>query len=738
MRPETHRPVWKMKAQAQERYADFSTEIRLGPLEAPDSARLIHSFMSQSDGEHIFHQRILERAEGNPLFVEEMVRSLIDRELLIPCGNGDAFCWKPAPDADLATVAVPESLHALFQERVDRLGADARRVLQQASVIGRTFYRSILAELSDADDTLDASLDVLSRADLIRESARTPELQYAFRHPLILESVYDTIPRRRRQEFHRRVGEAIERLFAARLDERAGRIGHHYYEAADERALGWLLRAAEQAQRVYEPNAVLDVLQRAQDLAARLELPTPPEACLLRGHAHEMTGNYDAARDDFHHALNIARASGDTRSEWEALIGLGMAWAERDYAQAGESFQAALAIARRLGDDEMLGRSLNRLGNWYSNLELPEKGIELHSEALEIFHRLKSDAGIAETLDLLGIAQFLVGDLIAGTHAYDEAIALFTRLGDRRGLASSLAMRVLASGSAQSVTINTPAVSLDALTADGMRALEITREIGWQAAEAFTLFCLASATHVRGEFDRALSYATQAKQVAESIEHRQWTLASHVALGAIHLDLLLPEVAREHFTTALALAEEIGSAHWRRTSSAFLACSLVVLGERERAGQLLDAVLGEGAQPRSLAQREARHHRAVLHLANGEADNALAVLADLVQTAPGERPEPTVDILLLKGRALTALGRHAEAEEALLASQKRAVTLGFLPAQQQIALALAALYAAQGRADAATEARASAHTLTAALAATIIDEQERARYLARVENTVPT
>jgi predicted ATPase len=151
---------------------------------------------------------------------------------------------------------------------VDRLDPEARRVLQQASVIGRTFYRTILAELTDADDTLDGALEALSRADLIRESARTPELEFAFRHPLILETAPQHDPRRRRQEFHRRVGEAIERLFAARLDERAGRIGHHYFQANDERAITWLVRAAEQAQRVYEPNAVIEVLTQAEDRGA--------------------------------------------------------------------------------------------------------------------------------------------------------------------------------------------------------------------------------------------------------------------------------------------------------------------------------------------------------------------------------------------------------------------------------------------------------------------------------------
>lgn len=728
MRPETHRPIWRIKEAAQALYGASITEVRLRPLESADSARLIGAFLGDGERAGALHARILERAEGNPLFVEEMIRALIDRGVLESCGNGQQFCWRPATEADLDAVVIPETVQALFQERVDRLDPDARRALQQASVIGRTFYRSILFEISAADETLDAALERLQRSDLIRESARTPEVEYAFRHPLIMETVYATIPRRRRQEFHRQIGEAMERLYAARLDERAGRIGFHYYHAADERAIPWLVRAAEQASRVYEPHAVLEVLAQADDLAARLELPLPPEACLLRGHAHELTGEYDAARDDFQHALDVARASGDARAEWEALIGLGMAWSERDYARAGDAFQAALVIARTLDDDEMLARSLNRLGNWYSNLEQPAKGIGLHSEALEIFHRLGSDAGAAETLDLLGIARFLAGNLVEGARAYDEAIELFTRLGNRRGLVSSLAIRILASGSAQSLTVDPPTIAKDALLADAERALEITRDIGWQAAEAFTLFCLAATLHIRGDFDRALAHAAEGLHIAESIAHRQWTLASHVVFGGLWMDLYQPERAHEHLTTALALAEEIGSAHWRRTVSALLAPTLTVLGRVGEAARVLDTVVPDAPRPESLAQREVCYQRAALRLATGDPAGALDALEALDAPDDADAGRPSVHVLLLRGEALTALKRYGEAERALLAARGRAGELGYRPALRCIDLALARLYHAQGRTADAASAIVAAHASTTALAAEIADAEQRARF----------
>ncbi|RIK47349.1 MAG: hypothetical protein DCC58_00105 [Chloroflexi bacterium] len=729
LRPETHRPVWSMKETAQARYPDRTTEIRLRPLESQDSARLIDAFLGGGDAPAELRRRILERAEGNPLFVEEMVRSLIDRGLLEACGDDEGLCWKPVAGADLSSVVIPDSLQGLFQERVDRLDPVARQVLQQAAVVGRTFYKIVLAELTDPSVSLDDVLETLSRADLIRESSQAPEQEFAFRHPLILETVYQAIPRRRRQEFHLRVGEVIERLFATRLDERAGRIGHHYYEAADPRAVDWLVRAAEQAQRVYEPNAVLEVLRRAEELATRLSLPMPPAACLLRGHAHELTGDYDAAREDFQHALEVARASADARAEWEALIGLGLAWSERDYPRAGQLFQQALALARSIGDDTLLARSLNRLGNWYSNLEQPDKGIEVHSEALEIFHRVGSEAGTSETLDLLGIARFLAGDLRASAEVYDDAIALFSRLGDRRGLASSLAMRVLATGSEQSLTVDPRNVALDDLVRDGERALDLTRDIRWQAAEAFTNFCLASALHVRGEFSKALTFGVEGLQIAESIEHRQWTLASNVAIAAVEFDLGMASAARQRYEYALAIAHEIGSVHWRRSVSALLASVLIAQGAYEDARRMLDSVVSDSAAPTSLAQREGCYHRAVLRLATGQPQAALDILDQLVDLTPGSERRPSAHVGYLRGRALTALGRVDEAEAALLAARRRAESLGFRPLSLEIELALAELYTRVGRAAEAEDPKARADVWRAALAAAIDDPQLRAQFV---------
>ena len=175
--------------------------------------------------------RLLERAEGNPFFLEEIVR------------------WRAAQGAE--AMAVPETVEGVILARIDRLEEDVREVLKVASVVGRSFLRRVLEAIVAAGIELDAELGELLRIELIRERQRLPELEYIFKHALVQEATYGSILRQRRLELHRRVGECIERLFPERLDEFYGLLAHHYGQAEDwPKAHEYLLKAADEAGRI--------------------------------------------------------------------------------------------------------------------------------------------------------------------------------------------------------------------------------------------------------------------------------------------------------------------------------------------------------------------------------------------------------------------------------------------------------------------------------------------------------
>jgi predicted ATPase len=136
--------------------------------------------------------------------------------------------------------------------RIDRLDEQTKSTLQTASVIGRSFYYRILETISDSAIALDKQLGSLERAELLREAGRTPELEYIFKHDLARDAAYGSILNRKRREVHRRVAEAIERLFPERLEEHAHRIAQHFALAGDdEKALKYYAMAGEAAAGLY-------------------------------------------------------------------------------------------------------------------------------------------------------------------------------------------------------------------------------------------------------------------------------------------------------------------------------------------------------------------------------------------------------------------------------------------------------------------------------------------------------
>ncbi len=223
-RPDRQAPGWQIKQAADTDHPHRYTEISLNPLSDDDSDTLVNSLLAIFDLPPQLLQLVLQKTEGNPFFCEEVVRTLIDGGAVVRDESG--MHWRATTRVE--DIAIPDNLQALLASRIDRLDTEARQTLQLASVIGRTFYSRVLDSIAETAVELDRQLNTLQRVDLIREAARVPELEYMFRHELIRDAAYSSILRRRRREFHSRVGKAIEELFPDRLEEEAHRLAYHF------------------------------------------------------------------------------------------------------------------------------------------------------------------------------------------------------------------------------------------------------------------------------------------------------------------------------------------------------------------------------------------------------------------------------------------------------------------------------------------------------------------------------
>jgi len=257
-RCDRERPCWQVKLKAETEYAHRYTEISLKPLSGNEQNLLVDNLLALAELPENVKRLILERSEGNPFFLEEVIRSLIDQGALLH----EAGRWHPA--RDIQNLSIPETLQGVLLARIDRLQEDVRRTLQLASVIGKSFLYRLLEAISQAEQQLDRHMALLQRADLVLEKSRIPELEYIFKHSLTQEAAYNSLLLERRKEFHRRVGETLERLFADRQDQFLGLLAHHF-EASGEhtRAVDYLIRAGDQARLTDEHTEAIDYYRRA-------------------------------------------------------------------------------------------------------------------------------------------------------------------------------------------------------------------------------------------------------------------------------------------------------------------------------------------------------------------------------------------------------------------------------------------------------------------------------------------
>ncbi|HEY8018712.1 MAG TPA: ABC transporter substrate-binding protein [Actinomycetota bacterium] len=244
MRPERDHPAWRVKEEAARDLPHRFREIGLEALSGDAGRELLDALIGRDTLPPEMARRILEPAEGNPFFLEELVRSLADAGALVR--DHDAWRFDHA-----VPIEIPPTVEKVILSRIDRLSPDAHTTLTAASVLGRQFGLPMLEALV-ADDGVMTTLTELQRLDLVRESRRWPEPEYRFKHALIQEAAYRTLVRQDRERLHRVAATWLEERAGDRRDEVAGLLAHHWLGAADEdKAVACLTRAGDLARQEY-------------------------------------------------------------------------------------------------------------------------------------------------------------------------------------------------------------------------------------------------------------------------------------------------------------------------------------------------------------------------------------------------------------------------------------------------------------------------------------------------------
>jgi len=264
-RPETAGEAWTFRFHAERNYPHRLTEIRIAALVLEASQRLAENLLRVSDLQETLREQVIERAGGNPLFLEEIIRGLAEQGVLRREGD----TW--VATGDVNRWAIPGTLRGVLAARIDGLPPEAKRALQRASVVGRFFTLRALQALTESDEELERALAQLLRADLIRESGRDPERRYIFKHALVQDAAYGSILTERRKDLHATVARHLETALGELGDEHAAVLAHHWHQAEEwERALHHTRRAAARALALYARPEAAALHWQALELLARL------------------------------------------------------------------------------------------------------------------------------------------------------------------------------------------------------------------------------------------------------------------------------------------------------------------------------------------------------------------------------------------------------------------------------------------------------------------------------------
>ncbi|RLT39319.1 MAG: zinc-ribbon domain-containing protein [Chloroflexi bacterium] len=532
-RPHRQEPSWRFHESTSRDFSHRYQAIFLKPLDAGESRQLVANLLHVEDLPDRVRQLIMDKAEGNPFFVEEVIRSLLDAGLIVrQDGHWHAI-------QEIHDITVPDTLSAVITTRLDRLDEDLRAVVQAAAVIGRQFKLSTLEAIHATQVPLDGLLSELQRRELVREKTRLPERVYIFKHAMTQETAYNSLLLRSRREMHLRVAGVLERSTPDGVVD----LAHHFLSAREPgRALPYLVQAGERAARSYASQEAIRFFEQAQ------EVLDPSQDIALARRAYEGLGG----------ALTFANVIPRTVQVYEEMLALG----------------------ERAGDIPTQVSALNKL-SLVTAMRLG-RFAEANDYLLEADRRARANedkAGLSE----MGLIRCMMCTFAADFDGVIRYMDEIVQLGAELGVKAQMTL-----GHAHIASSQTYLLQFDRALQTVADGVALCREIGDRLHEAELLGASGALVHMaQGRFDLARSWGEEGLAIARQIGSVIAQLNCFRILGIIAIQRGEYESAIEHFQAYLDASEKFG-APWSQ-AEAFCLLGTAYL---DISTELLDRVFG--------------------------------------------------------------------------------------------------------------------------------------------------
>jgi class 3 adenylate cyclase/tetratricopeptide (TPR) repeat protein len=594
-------------------YQEHLVEVPLQSLSLEASRTLVKQLLGGDLPESLAAE-ILDKSEGNPFFLEEVLRSLIESGKLVLEGKK----WTIAPLTGASRV--PDTLQGALLSRLDRLSEDVKQLVQKASVIGRVFLYRILEKVAGPNAALDSQLASLETSDLVRERCRLPEIEYIFKHALTQEVAYQTLLAPARKALHREVGDALESIFRDRLEEFAGVLAYHYFSAESwEKALRYSIQSSNAASRVEAYPEVrghcrraLECLRHLDETRERLEQKVDLTI--------ELVGASLSAESPEKNLASLAEVEAVAQSMDPVRLVRVQLLTGRSHYSAGRLreaigyFQKVLVAAPNLGHPELMAVPASVIAQALSAQGNFKESLKFFDDAVPLLEAAKEQHELLMAYSYRGCVRTYLGRYAAGMSDINGALEIAHARRDQNAIAmgySALSWSQLVAGE-----------YADGI-ASAQKLLDIAETIGGDLFRYGGNSLIAWGKLRLGQPSESLPYWGAGREIAKSLGGR---LLFAEFFAAIEAEALLeagdPVAALQRGEEALALSQSEGS----------------IVGE----------ALAECAVGRALAAMPARFGEAQLHSAKGSQiletiggryDLARAVLAEgKILCASKDRP----------------------------------------------------------------------------------------------------
>jgi class 3 adenylate cyclase/tetratricopeptide (TPR) repeat protein len=527
--------LYRPKHEARWGSLEIHTPLVLKPLGRPNTEDILKSVFCADRIPGALRDMIYERTGGNPLFIEEVSNSLLEQGVVL-VQNRQVALTRSEEDLHL-----PDTVQAVISSRIDQLNEKVQETLRLASVIGREFERSILERITPDPQQLSKPLEELKALEVIQQTRVLPEAEYIFKHVLTQVVVYDRLLLRRRKELHGLVGQAIEELYADRIEERAGILAYHYARSEhQDKAVKYALLAGDQAAALY----------------ANTEATTYFEQALTKARA--LTASPKAQRWQIDATLKLA-AVGITRQD-----------IERDLT----NLEQAHALTEAMNDETRLSRVLYWLGRIHYVLLNSQIALKYAKQSLEIADRLGDDVLAAPPVNLMGRLYWAQSEFVKAAQMMERSVEQMQQVGNKteESTAAAFAGYVLAQLG-----------EFDRALHYADHSIQLGREIQNPFAESAAYHFRGIDRDQRGEWAQAIKDYEGGRRIADRAGDlfrvyliKFWEGRAHTLNGD-------PSRGRVLLEESLTLAENIGTKFGLSMLKIFFADCLLKLGKLDAA-----------------------------------------------------------------------------------------------------------------------------------------------------------